>query len=181
MGSGFLGASRREQKDRRFIRRCGAAVLLCTLGFVLVGCDNGDDDGDSSDVATTTAELESPSTTAGASDGPGSIDWTDLPYDATDVKPLPPEKSYIDAIDNSNLPVVAEVKVGQEITFRNRGRNSHNVIPEDTEAPWRIDLEEFQPGVEQVRVFEEPGLYRYYCSIHGTLNAGMIGAVLVTS
>ncbi|MBP8181836.1 MAG: hypothetical protein KAZ88_12715 [Acidimicrobiia bacterium] len=178
MSSGFLGASRREQMNRRLVRRCGAAVLVFTLGFVAAGC--GDDGDGSSDAATTTGPAQPTSTAAGAIDGAGSIDWTDLPYDEADVKPLPPEKSFIDAIDNSNLPVVAEVKVGQEITFRNRGRNSHNVIPEDTEAPWRIDLEDFQPGVEQVRVFDEPGLYRYYCSIHGTLNAGMVGAVLVT-
>ncbi|MCB0973924.1 MAG: hypothetical protein KDB86_05125 [Actinobacteria bacterium] len=170
-------------------------MLVVVLALGLTACDDDDTSDASSSPASgattasqTTAAADGTQTTVpndsaagGEITGPESIDWSDLPYDETDVKVVPADKSFIDAIDNSNLPMVAQVTVGQEVTFRNRGRNSHNVIPEDDTAPWRIDLDDFQPGDEDVRTFDEPGLYRYYCSIHGTLNAGMIGAVLVTS
>ncbi len=57
--------------------------------------------------------------------------------------------------------------------------NDHNVVPEDADADWAIDAEDFTAGDEASFTFDEPGVYRYYCSIHGTLTAGMPGVLVV--
>lgn len=98
----------------------------------------------------------------------------------------PPDAEFLEgdaveirAIDNSFDPEAARVAAGTEVTFFNNGRNDHNVIPEDEDAEWRIDAEDFRPGDEASYTFEEPGTYRFYCSIHGTLTAGMPGVLVV--
>jgi plastocyanin len=83
------------------------------------------------------------------------------------------------AVDNAFDPPSAQVAVGTEVTWRNTGRNEHNVIPEDEDAEWRIDTEDFQPGDEGSFTFDEPGTYRFYCSIHGTVDVGMPGVLVV--
>ncbi len=72
-------------------------------------------------------------------------------------------------MDNSFQPEAAEVVVGTEVTFVNEGRIGHNVIPEDEGADWRLDSDEFEPGDEGTYTFDDPGVYRFYCSIHGTV------------
>ena len=53
-------------------------------------------------------------------------------------------------------------------------------IPADPDEDWEIPVEDFKPGSEGTPVrFTEPGTYGYYCSIHGTANAGMIGSITV--
>jgi plastocyanin len=83
------------------------------------------------------------------------------------------------AVDNAFDPEAARVAAGTEVTWRNNGRNEHNVIPEDDDAEWRIDTEDFQPGDSGSFTFTEPGTYRFYCSIHGTVDTGMIGLIVV--
>ncbi len=83
------------------------------------------------------------------------------------------------AVDNAFEPEELTVAAGTEVTFVNAGRNEHNVTPEDDDAEWRIDTEEFLPGDEGSYRFTEPGTYRYYCSIHGTVDAGQIGTIVV--
>ena len=124
-------------------------VMVATLALA-VGC-GGDD-----------------SSTEGA-DGEASPDAELLEGDAVEIR----------AIDNSFDPEAARVAAGTEVTFFNNGRNDHNVIPEDEDAEWRIDAEDFRPGDEASFTFEEPGTYRFYCSIHGTLTAGMPGVLVV--
>ena len=43
-----------------------------------------------------------------------------------------------------------------------------------------MDRESFAPGIEYAHVFDTPGVYPYYCLIHGTTEAGMIGTIIVT-
>lgn len=83
------------------------------------------------------------------------------------------------AVDNVFDPEAARVAVGTEVTFRNSGRNDHNVVAEDEDAEWAVDVADFGPGDEASFTFDEPGVYRYYCSIHGTLTAGMPGVLVV--
>ena len=86
----------------------------------------------------------------------------------------------VDGLDNSFLPEELTVQAGTEIVFTNRGRNDHNVIPADEGEDWAIEVDDFGPGVEAEPIaFEEPGRYDYFCSIHGTATAGMIGSITV--
>ena len=42
-----------------------------------------------------------------------------------------------------------------------------------------IPAEDFQPKDEDAITFTVPGDYAYYCSLHGTPDKGMIGAIRV--
>ena len=128
-------------------------MVVFVLAAVAVGC-GGDDGGDPS----------------GAGGGGG---------DTPDATVLEGDSVEIEAIDNSFQPEAAQVAAGTEVTFVNAGRNSHNVVPEDEDAEWAVDTEDFQPGDSSSYTFEEPGTYRFYCSIHGTVDAGMPGVLVV--
>jgi plastocyanin len=85
----------------------------------------------------------------------------------------------VQALDNTFRPETIEVAVGDEVVFDNVGRNEHNVVPVDGDA-WGVETAGFAPGDTYSHVFTEPGEYPYYCSLHGTATAGMIGRVVVT-
>ena len=100
--------------------------------------------------------------------------------DGSDVELVDGVSENVDALDNSFLPEELTVPAGAEITFANRGRNDHNVIPADEGEDWAIEVDDFKPGAPPVPVrFTEPGTYDYFCSIHGTATAGMIGSITV--
>jgi plastocyanin len=101
---------------------------------------------------------------------------SDAPPDAT---LLEGDAVEVKAIDNSFQPEAARVAAGTEVTFVNDGQNDHNVVPEDEGADWAIDGDDFHPGDEKSFTFADPGVYRYYCSIHGTIDAGMPGVLVV--
>lgn len=89
------------------------------------------------------------------------------------------------ALDNSFRPEVIEIGVGDEVLWENRGQNEHDVLSVESveEGPdgavWGVTVEDFQPGAVYSMVFDEPGEYRYYCSIHGSETVGMVGTVIV--
>jgi plastocyanin len=83
-------------------------------------------------------------------------------------------------VDNDYEPEAIEVAAGTEVRFSNRGRNEHDVIPVDGNDELTITLQELVPGTTVVRRLTVPGTYPYYCSIHGTETAGMIGSITVT-
>lgn len=101
----------------------------------------------------------------------------------TTIAPAAPngEVLQVRSLDNSyRLPNV-EVSAGTEIWWTNNGRNDHNVLPVNDYEAWGIGTEDFTPGDEYRHVFDTPGTYLYYCSIHGTKTVGMIGSVRVTA
>jgi len=90
----------------------------------------------------------------------------------------------VTALDNTFRPEHVEARVGDEVVWENRGRNDHDVLSitgtlADGTA-WGVDQADFAPGMVYSHVFTEPGEYRYYCTIHGTSEIGMIGTVTVT-
>lgn len=86
----------------------------------------------------------------------------------------------IDAVDNTFKAEYVEVDAGTAVTFRNDGRNDHNVIPVTPDQFTAIQADAFTPGTEQTVTFSTPGDYPYYCSLHGTTTKGMVGAIRVT-
>jgi len=87
----------------------------------------------------------------------------------------------VDARDNTFDPEATEVAAGTDVRFTNVGRNEHNVIPvSDDQTELLVETDALGPGDEAVVRLTEPGTYRYFCSIHGTEKAGMIGTVEVT-
>lgn len=97
----------------------------------------------------------------------------------TALTPAPPEDTTVSAIDNFFRPEVLEVPAGTEVTFLNNGRNDHNIVVTGTSSAFGVAKEAFRPGGLYSFTFEEPGTYEYFCSIHGTAAAGMVGSVRV--
>jgi plastocyanin len=64
------------------------------------------------------------------------------------------------------------------VEWENRGLNEHNVLRVEGDD-WGVEVTDFQPGAVYSHVFTEPGEYRYYCSIHGNTEVGMVGTILV--
>jgi plastocyanin len=83
------------------------------------------------------------------------------------------------ALDNSFRPQQLEIAVGDEVEWENRGINEHNVLSIEGDT-WGVEVDDFQPGAVYSHVFDEPGEYRYYCSIHGSDTVGMVGTITVT-
>jgi len=84
----------------------------------------------------------------------------------------------VEAGDNVFRAEEIRVRAGTTVTWTNTGRNNHDIVPVDG-GDWGIPLAEFGPESSYTRVFAEAGTYRYYCSAHGTKNAGMIGTIVV--
>lgn len=105
--------------------------------------------------------------------------------------PPPPEPTTFDAngevvevrsLDNTFRLETVEIVAGTEVLWINGGRNEHNVLPVDEVADlagFRVERDDFTPGDQYSYVFDTPGVFPYFCSIHGTQNAGMIGTVIV--
>lgn len=106
----------------------------------------------------------------------GGSDDAEAPPDAT---VLEGDAAEIKAMDNAWQPEAAQVAAGTEVSFVNDGQNDHNLVPEDEDAAWAIDADDFHPGDETSFTFDEPGVYRFYCSIHGTIDVGMPGVLVV--
>jgi plastocyanin len=129
-----------------------ALVILAVLSAgVLVGC--GDDD----DSGSTAVNLD----------------------DAVFVDETGSDAVTVDAVDNNFRPEYIEVSAGTTVTFDNRGRSVHNVIPAEEGAFETVEADDFEPEDSADIVFDEPGDYAYYCSLHGTATAGMIGGIRV--
>ncbi len=90
------------------------------------------------------------------------------------------ETAEVRSLDNSFIQQDLTIEAGTEVDWINGGRNDHNIIPVDESLTWGIDRDTFVPGARYAHVFDAPGVFPYYCSIHGTADAGMIGAIIVT-
>jgi plastocyanin len=114
--------------------------------------------------------------------GCGGDDDTDVAADGGTEEaaaPLSDETVFILAVDNSFNPDRQTVPAGATVVWENRGRNDHDIVPEDPAASWAVGEEDFTPGDSTEFRFTEPGTYRYYCSIHGTIDVGMPGVLIV--
>lgn len=140
-------------RNRTLLAFFAAAAVATSLA----GCSSG--------------TLTSAGTTAPPADGPdlSAVTFTDETGQAS---------VQVDALDNVYKPEFLEISAGTEVTFRNDGRNDHNVIPTAGNFT-AIQADQFEPGTEQTITFDTPGDYPYYCSLHGTKTKGMIGAIRV--
>jgi plastocyanin len=138
----------------------GAALAACG------GDDAGDDAGDGARAASDGAGAEGPD-----AEGPDA--------EAPDTVVITTDPAPVNALDNSFMPENIQVKAGTEVVWTNKGRNEHNALHVDGDD-WGVEVDDFQPGDVYSHTFDEPGVYRYYCSIHGSTDAGMIGTVVVT-
>lgn len=112
---------------------------------------------------------------------PVTVVATEAPL--ADTYPANGEVEAVLSLDNNFVPQTVTVVAGTEVLWNNNGRNGHNVLPaSDPQATtWGVQVEQFQPGDSYSHLFDRPGTYVYYCSIHGTSTAGMFGTIIVTA
>jgi plastocyanin len=85
--------------------------------------------------------------------------------------------TFVSMIDNQFNAAVTRVPVGARVIFMNVGANPHNAFA--TDSTWRTALE-IKAGKEETIVFDKAGVYKYYCTFHGTRDGiGMAGVVVV--
>lgn len=76
---------------------------------------------------------------------------------------------------------VTRVPVGEPVLFRNGGASPHNAQASD--GTWSTEQVsgdiEMQPGADVEIVVEEPGVYEYFCTFHGTEDGEGMAATLV--
>jgi plastocyanin len=109
--------------------------------------------------------------------------------------PATGESVTVDVLDNSIRPLILEIAAGTEVVFDNQGRNDHNLLPDlvssdvklrellstDSSATaWGVASTDFPPKATYAHVFTTPGVYTFYCSIHGVPGAGMFGTIRVS-
>ena len=102
----------------------------------------------------------------------------DAPEAPEDVVLIDAPTAAVQSLDNTFRAPDIQVKPGTTVTWTNDGRNEHDVLPVDGDG-WGVEVEEFQPGDAYEHTCTEPGVYDYYCSLHGTTTAGMVGSVTV--
>ncbi len=150
-----------------------ALLVACAVGLLASACAaDGRDDAVSQPVETMAPDPE-----------PDPISDSTQPDDATQADDGRVEANgevvEVVALDNTFRPDSTEVVAGTTIRWENRGRNDHDVIPADDSSDWGVDASRFAPGDEYMLVFDTPGEYPYFCSIHGTKDVGMVGTIVV--
>lgn len=136
-----------------------SVLSLFALAMLVAACGGGDDGGGSGDSSA----LEGLPTVEDS-------EYVDMTGEAEVV---------IEARDNKFQPKYVTVSPGTKITFDNKGRNPHNVIPVAKGQFETIAADELQPGDTALLQFDDAGDYPFYCSLHGTPTAGMDGRIRV--
>jgi len=144
-------------------RRLGLALAGLILAAGVAACGGGDEAGGLA------SEGDDPAVPEDLGDDPA------VPEDLVVVEGTSAE---VTALDNTFRAADIEVQPGTTVTWENKGRNDHDVLPVEGDA-WGVEVEGFGPGDAYSTTFDEPGVYRYYCSIHGTTDEGMVGTVVV--
>jgi plastocyanin len=89
----------------------------------------------------------------------------------------PPTQAQVFGYDDVFSPDIIEVAAGGEVEWRIEGDNVHNIFASD--LSWQSDPA-MERGDTYTRTFDEPGVYSYFCTLHGTPEGeGMAGYVVV--
>lgn len=95
-----------------------------------------------------------------------------------DVVVIEGSEAMVEARDNTFDAENIQVAPGTKVVWTNNGRQDHDILPVD-DVGWGAQREDFTPDAVYEHTFDEPGTYRYFCSLHGTAEAGMTGTVVV--
>ncbi len=84
--------------------------------------------------------------------------------------------------DNSFNPTVIRIPVGTRLSWVNTGRVTHTAIALDSSWAATVGKSTISMNHDDIAEyrFDKPGIYRYYCHLHGTKDGkGMAGVVVV--
>jgi plastocyanin len=89
-------------------------------------------------------------------------------------------EAHIGMLDNVFTRDVTRVPAGTPVEFSNDGKTVHNAVAVD--GAWSTTERlgrDIRPGESTAITVERPGVYRYYCSLHGTKDGDGMYATLV--
>lgn len=89
------------------------------------------------------------------------------------------QRVAVQSLDGTFRPGRITVTTGTEVEWTNVGHQTHDILPVERSG-WGVAEADFGPGATYAHTFDEPGTYDYYCTLHGTAHAGMIGTIIVT-
>jgi plastocyanin len=167
----------------------GVAVNWAATAATLSASSDVTDASGVSDVTVTLGGTPGPITITAASEG---LDGSPLTFTATatDAAAIPTTAAVtvrdfdFVSVRNSTVPAVDTVAVGGSVTWTWAASvsGSHNITPDDPPSPSFTGRGTVAPSPlpEPFTVtFAAPGTYDYYCSLHGSLNSGMSGRIVV--
>jgi plastocyanin len=180
-------------------RRQVLTALTAAGVSAFAGCSGGGGDGDTTptetatetttrtdtatETATRTATDEGTPTGDGTeTEGPAPTETaTATPTETATATPTPTESAGVTVrIEGfSYNPTRVEVSPGTTVTWTNEGGAPHDVTAttfDGSATDWDFS-ERLSGGASVEYTFEEPGVYQYYCTIHG--RRAVCGAVLV--
>jgi plastocyanin len=114
----------------------------------------------------------------GSDDKDSVTGGTDDGSDLEDVVSIDGSEADVKVLDNTFNDENIRVAPGTKVVWTNDGRQDHDILPVD-DGDWGVEPDDFNAGDVYEHTFDEPGTYRYYCSLHGSESSGMIGAVVV--
>jgi plastocyanin len=155
----------RQQLGVRGLSILGALVVVS----VTVAACGGDD---AEEARERLASLSATEVEDGSDGGEAELPPLD------DVVVMSGSTVEVNVIDNTFDAENVQVAPGTRVVWTNNGRQDHDIVPSE-ENGWGVDPADFQPDAVYEHTFDEPGTYRYYCTLHGTAQAGMTGAVVV--
>jgi plastocyanin len=89
-------------------------------------------------------------------------------------------EAHIGMLDNVFTRDVTRVPAGTPVEFSNDGKTVHNAVAAD--GAWSTTERlgrDIRPGESTAITVDRPGVYRYYCSLHGTKDGDGMYATLV--
>jgi plastocyanin len=164
------------------MQRWLAVGLTAIVLGASAGCSDESDPEQASAPTGATTGGSSPDTTpdtAPTTAAPTTPDTIDL----IDLRGEPGDGNYpeveLRVVDNEFVDGAVRIDPGVTVAWRNEGRVEHNIVVVGEAPPFGVEAAGFGPGTEHEFRFTEPGVYPYYCSLHGTADDGMTGAVVV--
>lgn len=146
------------------MRRPRLASVVCVAAVVLAGCGS---------IKTDPVRLQ-----AAVLQDPGAGNSALLPLNGV-VDLRDQANVTVETNDNLYAPVAIKVSPGTKVTWDNKGFNQHNVTPVVDGQFEAIPTGSLNPEASADRTFGSRGVYRYYCTIHGTPEKGQRGVVVV--
>jgi plastocyanin len=101
----------------------------------------------------------------------GLIGWTNVAGAQEDY-----DEVAVVIRDNTFIPKELTIEPGTVVQWQNKGRNDHNVRPNQGD---QFRSRTIEPDETYEHRFDEPGTYRYYCSFHGARGRGQRGTIVV--
>jgi plastocyanin len=152
----------------------GVAVGWAASGVTLSAPTVPTDAAGISSVQVTLGPTEGPITITAAAEG---LTGSPQTYTAT-ATAAGPSAASVNVVNNQFQPAALAVSAGTTVTWRwGTGAVSHNVTPAGTEPPGS-GAPSSAPDTYTYQ-FNNPGIYTYYCTVHGSPAEGMRGTITV--